>query len=233
MTIFRYAEEQNYKNYKDTGRLESIDTYWDDDYDLKDIGGWENRHTHEANIISSIITKLDIKKVLELGAGPGNVADKVINSTNVTYHIVDGESAKRAHTRREYKGDIFVKDLYDSFDTKGLDSDYQLLITNDFLEHIRNPSLILEKIRNDLTTDTAWYFLSTPNWRMKHTFFYPGLFDFDNIVKFMWQEGFSIQSVYDSWAKHVPITTQRLSSESGVPEGHLLDWNYYLLFEKR
>ena len=67
---------------------------------------------------------------------------------------------------------------------------------------------------------------------MKHQFYYPGLFDYDNLVKFMAQEGYKLHFVFDSWATHVPVRVPRLSSESSLPEGHIFDWNHYLLFKK-
>lgn len=230
--MYRFAEELEHKNFKDKSRVDSIDTYWDDDYDLADPGGWEHRHTHEAEIISQVISQLGIKKVLELGSGPGNLATKIIDKTSVNYTLVDGDSALRAHAKRKNKGKLLVIDLFDSFDTSSLDNDYDLIVANDFLEHIRNPSLILEKVRNELTTETSYFFLSSPNWRMKHQFYYPGLFDYDNLVKFMLQEGYKLHFVFDSWANHVPVRAPRLNSESTLPEGHVFDWNHYLLFKK-
>ncbi len=231
--MFRFQEETGYANFKGKERVDSVDTYWDTDYDLDDPNGWEGRHKYEAGMLSEVIKKLNITKVLELGSGPGNLATKIIDSTSVSYTMIDGESALRAHTRRGNKGNLLVQDLFDSFDTTGLDKDYDLVIANDFLEHIRNPSLILERVRDDLTASKSWFFLSSPNWRMKHLFFYPGLFDFDNLIKFFNQEGYELKHLFDSWSHHVPVRAPRLSSESAVPEGHLYDWNYYLLFQKK
>lgn len=230
--MFRFTEERDHKNYTKTGRLDSIDEYWDTDYDLKDEGGWERRHEHEATILSHIITQLSISNVIELGSGPGNLGDKVVKQTNVSYTMIDGDSALRAHKRRGYAGNIIVQDLFDSFDTSKLEKDYDLVVANDFLEHIRNPSAILEGCR-EITKDASYFFLSSPNWRMKHNFFYPGLFDYNNLVKFMWQEGYELTNQFPSWAQHVAVKAPRLDSEDQVPEGHLLDWNYYLLFKKR
>jgi 2-polyprenyl-3-methyl-5-hydroxy-6-metoxy-1,4-benzoquinol methylase len=230
--MYRFEEEKVFKNYNGTSRVDSIDTYWDDDYDLKDSGGWENRHTYEAEILSHIVKELGIKKALELGSGPGNLATKIIDKTNIDYTMIDGDSALRAYHRRGNKGRLIVRDLFDSFDISGLDNDYDLVIANDFLEHIRNPSLILEQVRARLTTDNSWFFLSSPNWRMKHLFFYPGLFDFDNLLKFMAQEGYVLENMFNSWQNHVMVRAPRLSSETTVPEGHVFDWNYYLLFKK-
>lgn len=230
--MYRFQEETTFVNYKGKERLDSIDTYWDSDYDLADYGGWESRHTYESEILTAIIKELNISNVLELGSGPGNLADKVIKATSVDYTMIDGPSALRAKNRRGYGGQMIIQDLFDSFDTTGLDK-YNLVVANDFLEHIRNPSLILERVRDELTTEDAWFFLSSPNWRMKHLFFYPGLFDFDNLIKFMRQEGFELVQIFDSWATHVPVRSPRLSSESALPEGHLYDWNHYLLFKKK
>jgi 2-polyprenyl-3-methyl-5-hydroxy-6-metoxy-1,4-benzoquinol methylase len=229
--MFRYQEEQKYKNFG-TEFKDNIDVYWNDDYDLADTVGWDQRYDHEASIISDIIETCGIKKVLELGSGPGTLATKILNKVEgVNYFMIDGKGACNAHARRNNKGSIIEKNLYDSFDTSGLDSDFDLIIANDFLEHIRNPSLILEKSR-ELTSDNSWFFVSSPNWRMKHRFYYPGLFDFDNLVKFFWQESYSVVNIFPSWSNHVFIKAPRLNSESQVPEGHIYDWNYYLLFKK-
>lgn len=229
--MYRFREEYSFRNFKKDNRTESIDTYWDDDYDLVDPGGWEARYTYENKILNSIIRDLNIQKILELGSGPGTLANKIIDSTGVDYTMLDGESAKRAHKRRGHKGKFIVKDLYDSFDTTGLDTDYYLVIANDFLEHIRNPSLIVNTVRN-ITRSNSYFFISSPSWRMKHQYFYPGLFDFDNLVKFMLQEGYVLEFLFDSWSQRVHIQAPRLSSESSLPEGHLLDWNYYMLYRK-
>lgn len=227
--IFRFPEEVHFRN---TTRRDNIDTYWDSDYDLVDHWGWEARINYESHIIKSIIETHKTDKILELGCGTGNLGDKVIRATDVTYHMIDGESAKRAHARRSYKGEIIIKDLLDSFDTNGLQTDYNLVIANDFIEHIRNPSLVLETVREKLTTKDAYFFASTPNWRMKHHFYYPGLFDFDNFVKFFHQEGFDVIEQWESWSTNVNIRDSKLDSEQLVPDSRLYDWNYYLLFER-
>lgn len=227
-SIFRFQEESTFVN---DDRKDSIDTYWDTDFDLKDTGGWETRHMYESQIISSIITEFNLNSALELGSGPGNLGNNIQQQTNIQYTMVDGESAQRAHTRRQHSGTFIVQDLFDGIDCAPFGV-YDLVIINDFLEHIRNPSAIMEAVRKQLTHDSSYLFISTPNWRMKHHFFYPGLFDFDNFIKFIKQEGFSIIRQYNSWGCHVPIRTPRLSSELLVQDNHLYDWNYYLLFEK-
>ena len=68
---------------------------------------------------------------------------------------------------------------------------------------------------------------------MKHHFFYPGLFDFDNFLKFMIFEGFHLIAQYPSWSKEVHIRTPRLTNIETIlkPESQF-DWNWYLLFKK-
>ncbi len=61
---------------------------------------------------------------------------------NLEYHLIDGKGAKEVHEKRNYKGKFFVKDLEHNFDISGLDNDYDVIILDDFLEHIKNPSII-------------------------------------------------------------------------------------------
>lgn len=228
---FRYAGEEKKRN-KPAG--DNIDTYWDDDFDLKDEGGWHHRHEHEVQLLSYVIKEFNINKILELGAGPGSLGHKLLKiHKNLKYHNVDGESAKRAFDRRQHSGTFFVKNLLDNFDTSDLDNDYDLVIANDFYEHIRNPALITATVRDSLTKDESYFFLSSPNWRMLHEYYYPGLFDFDNLIKFFHQECYNPLIQFPSWAQHVPIKALRLDSERSVMDDRLLDWNYYLLFKKR
>jgi 2-polyprenyl-3-methyl-5-hydroxy-6-metoxy-1,4-benzoquinol methylase len=210
-----------------------IDEYWISQRDLNDVAGWDHRYAHESNIIVNVANNVKTKKILELGSGPGGLANKILTaSPDLTYHMVDGSSAKIEHSQRNYKGNFFVKDLKDSFDYSDLDSDYDMVITNDFLEHIRNPSLILSTIYNKLTTQNAYYFCSSPNWRTKHGFYYPGLFDYDNLIKFFLIHKFQIVGQFPTWATHVPIRTGKLQSEQSVADDRVYDWNYYLLFKK-
>ena len=211
----------------------NIDEYWDTKRDLDDPGGWENRYAHEQSIIDNIIQTHKIKTILELGCGPGGLANKILTaSPDLPYHMVDGKSARDEHSRRNYRGTFFVKDLKESFDCSELNSDYDLVMTNDFLEHITNPSLILSTVYNKLTGPNSYYFCSSPNWRTKHGFYYPGLFDYDNLVKFFCIHKFQLVAQYPSWATHVPVRTTRLQSEQIVAQDKLYDWNYYLLFKK-
>lgn len=210
-----------------------IDQYWNTQRDLNDPGGWDYRYKHEQNIINNVIQTHKIKTILELGCGPGGLADKILTaSPDLIYHMVDGKSACDEHTRRNYKGAFFVKDLKYSFEHSDLNSDYDLIITNDFLEHITNPSLILSTVYDKLTGSDSYYFCSSPNWRTKHEFYYPGLFDYDNLVKFFRIHKFELIAQFPSWATHVPIRTERLHSEQIVAQDKLFDWNYYLLFKK-
>jgi len=216
---------------------ENIDTYWDNDYDLADPGGWENRYKHEANILFNIFDSVqEIKSIIELGSGPGKLGDLVLNiRKDLVYDRVDGPSAKRAYERRKYKGRYFyVQDLFDSFDCTEIDEKYDLIIMNDFLEHIRNPSLILQRCRENLSDSKSHIFISTPNWRMKHHFIYPGLFDYDNFIKFMIFEGFQFVGQFPSWSTKVHIRTPKLTNiETILNEESKYDWNWYLLFKKR
>jgi SAM-dependent methyltransferase len=225
--MYRFEEELTYKNRL---RGDDIDTYWDDDYDLVDTKGWEARYEFESGLLTNILfNNIRFQTVLELGSGPGRLGDMVLTRfPSLQYDRVDGPSALRAYQRRGYKGRNFiVKDMFDSFDYEGLDKKYDLVIANDFLEHIRNPALVVSSIRHLLHRDSI-FFVSIPNWRMKHDFYYPGLFDFDNFAKFLRQEHFDGIKLWESWGYHCPIEAPRQAYELGLPNEFVQSWNWYM-----
>lgn len=214
---------------------ENIDTYWDNDYDLKDPSGWEQRYFHEANLLLSVaMERGPIKNILDIGSGPGRLGDLVLSQNpQLIYDRVDGDSAKKAYLRREYRGrHFYTQNLFDSFDVSEIKDKYDMIVMNDFLEHIRNPSLILQRCRENLCGKKGFVFISIPNWRMQHHFFYPGLFDYDNFIKFMIFEGFHVCCQYTSWGSHVPIRVPKLVNiETKLNQESVYDWNWYVLFE--
>lgn len=198
---------------------------------------WEQRYQYEANMINGIInTRLvndnfEIKSVLELGSGPGNLAQKILEKyPNLDYHLVDKPFAKKYFDENNFKGKFFVKDMSMDFNTEGLLDKYDLVITNDFLEHVLNPSIIVQKIYK-LTHKNSVYFISNPNWRMGHQFIYRGLFDFDNFIYFLYVHKFELFGAMGSFLKTPDYP--RLDSERMLPDDGLRDWNHYLAFKHR
>ena len=144
----------------------------------------------------------------------------------------DKKYAKKYFDDNNLKGEMFVKDLSTDFDTEGLLDTYDLVITNDFLEHVLNPSIIAQKIFK-LTHDQSRWLVSNPNWRMGHQYVYRGLFDFDNIIYFLKIHGFIMDGgkVWQSPLKTPPAP--RLDSESMLPDSLLDSWNHYILLERK
>ena len=72
---------------------ENIDTYWDNDYDLDDQAGWEDRYKHEANVLFSVFDEhRDIKNIIEIGCRTGQTwrfSFRCIRE-DITYDRVDG-----------------------------------------------------------------------------------------------------------------------------------------------
>lgn len=193
---------------------------------------WKERYDYEASLILNVIEQNPhIKNVLELGSGPG-VLSQTIQSKNpdLNYHLVDKIFAKKYFDEHQYKGQFFVKDLSNSFDTTGLLSKYDLVIANDFIEHVYNPHCIVKTV-HDLTNEESIFFISNPNWRMAHQYVYRGLFDFDNFVYFMFIHMFELVGFYGSTLK--TPSYPRIDSESLLPDEHLRDWNHYMIFKKR
>jgi 2-polyprenyl-3-methyl-5-hydroxy-6-metoxy-1,4-benzoquinol methylase len=194
--------------------------------------GWEDRYNYEAALICNLIEENPhITNVLELGSGPGVLSQKILEKhPNLNYHLVDKPFAKKYFDQNNFKGEFFVKDLSCDFDTSDLLDEYDLVITNDFLEHVLNPSLIVQNIYK-LTNPNSIYFISNPNWRMAHQWVYRGLFDFDNFVYFLYTHKFKLEGFYGSQLKTPKYP--KIDSETLLPDDHLTDWNHYMLFKHR
>jgi 2-polyprenyl-3-methyl-5-hydroxy-6-metoxy-1,4-benzoquinol methylase len=196
-----------------------------------DIPSWQDRYQYESKILSEIINDNKFNKIIELGSGPGALGQKIMEkSDNLDYTFIDQPGAKKIFEDRNHKGIFFVKDLMNSFDTEGLSNDYDFLITNDFLEHIYNPSIVVQECYK-LVKDDGKMFVSVPNWRMGHTFIYRGLFDYDNFIYFMYTHGFEISGLWESPLK-CPYSPKE-TSESQMDDKLINSWNWYMLFNKR
>lgn len=204
---------------------------WEDAGRLQEEA-WQRRYTYEASIIQSVLNdNPHIKTVLELGSGPGILSQKILEQNpQLEYDLVDKPFAEKYFKENNFKGRFFVKDLSSSFDTTGLRDKYDLVITNDFIEHVYNPHIILKTV-HELTTPDSVFFISNPNWRMAHQYVYRGLFDFDNFVYLLYTHMFNLEGFYGSELKTPPYP--RISSETLLPEENLTDWNHYLVFKHR
>jgi len=191
---------------------------------------WDERYNFEASTINNIILSNNYKKILELGSGPGILCNKLLKlNPELDYHLVDIEAAKQANIKNNIGGTFYVQDLNNDLDTSNMPKDMDLLIANDFLEHIQNPANILLKAKSILKSNGR-VFISVPNWRMGHAWIYRGLFDWDNFIHFMWQHGFAIEGYQDS-----PLKTpymSKIQSESTMPDEMIQSWNFYMLFKR-
>jgi 2-polyprenyl-3-methyl-5-hydroxy-6-metoxy-1,4-benzoquinol methylase len=166
MAFFRIT----HNDFEEKFNFDEFDTLhpdeWKNDNRINEAG-WEDRYEYEAALINNIIDEnSNIKTVLELGSGPGVLSQKIQNKhKNLTYHLIDKKYAKHYFEKQNFKGTFFEKDLSNSFDTTGLLDKYDLIITNDFLEHVLNPSIIVQTIYK-LTHKDSYYFISNPNWRI-------------------------------------------------------------------
>jgi 2-polyprenyl-3-methyl-5-hydroxy-6-metoxy-1,4-benzoquinol methylase len=242
MGIFRTRNEPTvtfYQNKQSDHQFENNNEWVDEQANLGldsntecriDIDSWQHRYEYENRILSPIIQANNFTKIIELGSGPGALGQKIIENTGVEdYTFIDQPGAAAIHKNRKFKGNFKVIDLMNSFDTSELDKDYDFLITNDFLEHIYNPSIVVQNCYK-IIKPKGKMFVSVPNWRMGHTFIYRGLFDFDNFAYFMLTHGFDLIKIFDS-----PIKCQyspKISSESEMDDRLITSWNWYMLFEK-
>lgn len=216
----------------------NMDTYHDHEWqegpslDRIHEKSWKARYEYEAALVDEVIKdNPKIQKVLELGSGPGSLAQIILkNHPDLEYHLIDKPLAEKAFNELNYKGTFFVKDLAEQFDTTGLLEKYDLVIMNDFLEHVSNPHIILKTVHKLTHTDSV-FFISNPNWRMGHPFIYRGTFDFDNFIYLLHFHRFDLEGFWGS-----PLKTPykpRLDSEKLLPEENVTDWNHYFVFKHR
>lgn len=242
MAIYRTQKEPTvtfYKNEQSVHQFENNNEWVDEQANLGldssiecriDIDSWKARYDYEANLLNPIILENKFTKIIELGSGPGALGQKIIEETGINnYTFIDQPGAAEIHKKRGFKGEFKVIDLMNNFDISGLDKDYDFLITNDFLEHIYNPSIVVQNCYKIIKPEGKM-FVSVPNWRMGHTFIYRGLFDFDNFIYFMFTHGFNIVNLYNS-PLQCPFSP-KISSESEMDDVLVTSWNWYMLFDK-
>jgi len=236
MAMFRTKNEERLNLPKEA--REETTKEWVEDHSTGRIDdvSWIARYEYEASLLAPLCKDNSFSKVLELGAGAGKLGDittfKFLGyNDDFEWTNVDTKEAKILFEKNHFDGKFLVKDLMDSFDvSEDYEKDYDLIVANDFLEHIANPSSVLDNAHK-ITKDTAKIFISVPNWRMNHTFIYRGLFDYDNWIYTMWIHGWVVEEVHPSILMcdyHPP-----LSSETHLPEKWIQSWNWYFVGRKR
>ena len=231
MGLFRVT----HTNFEETFSTEHFDTAhtneWEDAGRLQEAA-WQARYEYEAALVGEVILQNPhIKNVLEIGSGPGILSQKILDvHPDLNYHLVDKPFAEKYFKENGFKGKFFIKDLSSSFDTYELLPKYDLVIANDFIEHVFNPHIIVSTVHR-LTNPDSVFFISNPNWRMAHQYVYRGLFDFDNFVYLLYTHMFQLEGFYGSQLKTPAYP--RISSETLLPDENLTDWNHYMLFKHR
>lgn len=231
MGLFRIK----HNNFEEILSMENFDTEhaneWEDTGRLQEQA-WQARYDYECALINDVMLENPhITNVLEIGSGPGILSQKILSShSNLNYDLVDKPFAQKYFIDHNFKGNFFVKDLSNSFDTSELKNEYDLVIANDFLEHVYNPHAVIKAVY-ELTNKDSIFFISNPNWRMAHQYVYRGLFDFDNFIYLLYTHHFKLEGFYGSQLK-TPMYP-RLDSETLLPEENLTDWNHYMIFKHR
>lgn len=233
MAIYRTSGDENFKNFGQRAIEIVSPMEWADEIEKSRIDeqSWIHRYKYEAALIAETIKENNYKKILELGSGPGMLAQCIFELIpDLDYSFIDKDTSKAIFEKRKFKGNKFyVKDLMHSFDISDLDNDYDLIIANDFLEHIANPSHVMYQARN-ITKENASFFISVPNWRMNHEFIYRGLFDYDNFLYFCKIHGWEPEAVAGS-----PLQcsySPKESSEQTLPDELITSWNWYICTQK-
>ena len=191
---------------------------------------WQQRYEYEKKLIIHETKITKDSYVLELGSGPGYVGQLIINETGCNYTFVDKIGAKQLFDERGYKGKFIVQNMMDGIDVTPLTDKYDVIVANDFLEHISNPGNLIRNLHSH-TPEHTLFSISVPNWRMGHDWIYRGLFDYDNFIYFMYTHGWDPVSVYPS----ILMTADypRIESESTMDESLRRSWNWYFTFKKQ
>jgi 2-polyprenyl-3-methyl-5-hydroxy-6-metoxy-1,4-benzoquinol methylase len=231
--IFRHPNDPGFKSHylnEHSEQHQNLEWTTEANGQLRDSEEvWQQRYEHEKKLIINESNITGESYVLELGSGPGYLGQLIINETGCNYTFVDKIGAKQLFDEREYKGKFIVQNMMDEIDVTPLTDKYDVIIANDFLEHVSNPGNIIRNLHRH-TPDHTLFSISVPNWRMGHDWIYRGLFDFDNFVYFMYTHGWEGVSVSSS-----PLVTPdypKIETESGMPDGLRRSWNWYFTFKK-
>jgi len=196
--------------------------------DSEDI--WKQRYEYEKKLIIQETNITSASYVLELGSGPGYLGQLIINDTGCDYTFIDKIGAKQLFDEREYKGKFIIQNMMDGIDVTPLTNNYDVIIANDFLEHVSNPGNIIRNLHIHTPKHTL-FSISVPNWRMGHDWIYRGLFDYDNFLYFMYTHGWDAVSVYPSML--VTSDYPKIQTESTMDESLRRSWNWYFTFKKQ
>lgn len=227
MTTVNFFDSVRYKEWLTPIKLTSEEQFWNDETDKK----WLERYGYEAHIITNNVENMDT--ILELGAGAGGLSKLIIEKNKLcpsNYDLIDTAKAKIYFLKRNIGANFIVQDIENDIDVSVLRDRYDLIIMNDILEHLKNPSLILSKVR-ELMDNKSTLTVSIPNWRMHHHFIYPGLFDYDNFLAFLYNHGFIPFTFVPSC--YTVKKSKPLSSEKGLIPAFIGSWNFYFFLKRR
>lgn len=231
MAFIRVTHCEFEKTYTAFGGDTFRENEWEDD-DRVDDDAWKKRYEYEGRVINSVINDSNSKTILEIGSGPGTLCQTIfdLRDDKLTYHMLDKKYAKVSHEKRGYSGEMFVNDLNNGINKEPLlDGGYDMIVFNDVLEHLANPTLIMQQLYH-LNMGKGKMFVSIPNWRMGHQMTYRGMWDYDNFLYFMHIHGYQAESVIGS-----PLETPhypKLDSEEHLDDSLLQSWNWYFVFNK-
>jgi len=230
MAIIRVKHSDFETKYRIPEGADTLDMQeWSEVDNRLNEAGWRNRYEYEASLVKSIAEENKPKSFLEIGPGPGVLSEIIqqVIGYDIEYHLIDKPLAKIAFEKSNRKGKFIVQDISNGLDTALLNPSYDMVICNDTLEHLFNPSDVVQKIYK-LIPKGGTFFVSVPNWRMGHQFIYRGMFDYDNFLFFMMTHKFSPVDVFQS-----PLQTPdypKLDSEDEMDEELRRCWNWYFTF---
>lgn len=118
------------------------------------------------------------KEVLELGCSTGYLTKKLKeNNCVVDVLEIDPDDLKKA---KEFARSAFLGDLDNEEVFKTLTKKYDVIISSDVLEHLKNPDKVLKKFKSNLKANGR-ILISMPNiacWSMRRELFFKGNFEY-------------------------------------------------------
>jgi len=129
------------------------------------------------------------KKILEIGCGDGGVV-QFLKDENEVYGVDISKNALGLLEQQGIKGaliDISKEDL------PFKDSEFDVIIILEILEHLKSPQNAIEEIQRVLKKNGK-LIISIPNPRTGHKFIYPSLFQLKNFKRYLLNNKFLILS---------------------------------------
>jgi len=143
------------------------------------------------HVVQMFLKGVTGKHILEIGCGEGSLSKILKDFGNDVYGVDSSESGIKQTAAKGIPCsvvDVCTQDLLFRDDT------FDIVIIEGTIEHLENPYKCLREAKRVLMKDGV-LIISIPNPALKHSCYYPGLFELSNFKRFLSKNKFKIISM--------------------------------------